>query len=156
QLKAQIDGGNEAAAVEAVRQMALMVDPPLESLVDAATSTNQRVGREAKARLDALVDDWQQRVDNGHLSPRETSNLELLAAALDRDRKSFATSDYAWLATATRKIVRIANKNTVADATPEIAVHCESLLALTGTARAVNPSTKASLPSSQPLAANSQ
>jgi hypothetical protein len=140
QLNAQIDEGKPDVAVQSVRQMARMTDPPLDALVAAAASANDSVAQAARSSIDGLLDVWVEKIAIGYASATATANLQALAAALDEHRKAFPTTDHSWLADITQKIVRLANRSSAGDASG-IALHCESVLAMTGPQRNTVPQT---------------
>ena len=130
ELTARITNGSVKEARAALEQIVRMPDPPLEVLVAAATSPTPQVARGAQTSISELLRKWQRQLNANRRVRRVAHQLELLAAALDVDRGTFSTRDYRWLAKTTETIVRLANQAPPSDA-PALAVHCESLLALT-------------------------
>jgi len=131
-LTTRISGGSVEEARAALDQIVRMPGPPLEVLVVAAASPTREVAQCAQTSISELLRKWRRQLRANRRGRYIAHQLELLAAELDVDRESFSTRDYPWLAKTTESIVRLANRAPPSDA-PGLAVHCESLLALTCT-----------------------
>jgi hypothetical protein len=125
-------GGDQEAAL-AVRQLAKMPRPPLESLVTAATSPSRPVADEAQLAINDLLRRWQRQLKSGKVRPVQ-KQLDALAESLDRHSVSFTPRDYAWLARTAEKIIQLANRASPTG-NAALAVHCDALLAITNQTR---------------------
>jgi len=130
-LTAKISSGTVKDAKAALDQIVRMPDPPLEVLVAAAASPTRQVAQRAQTSISELLRKWRRQVKATRRGRHIANQLEVLATALDVDRGTFSSRDYPWLAKTTESIVRLANAIPLPNA-PDLAVHCESLLALTG------------------------
>ncbi len=129
-LTAKISNGNEKEAGAALDQIVRMPEPPLDVLVAAAASPTRQIARHAQTSISELLRKWQRQLTANRRVRRIAHQLELLVATLDENRNTFSTRDHAWLAKTAERIVRLANAAPPQDALG-LAVHCESLVALT-------------------------
>jgi len=60
----QIAHGEKADAAAAVRQLAAISNPPLEVLVDAASSDERATAEAAQVALNRLLSQWKQQLDD--------------------------------------------------------------------------------------------
>ena len=130
-LADQVAHGDKAEATSAVRQLAAIPSPPLSVLVEAATSDEHATAEAAQVAINRMLSRWQREVDKKQRISSVASQLTELAAALAAQRRAFAPADYPWLAGATRKIVRLANK-CPAKKTPLVALHCDEIMSVVG------------------------
>jgi hypothetical protein len=129
-LTVRISSGSVKEARAALDQIVRMPNPPLEVLVAAAASPTPKVARRAQASISELRRRWQRQLNANRRARRVGQQLEVLVAMLDESREAFSTRDYPWLGKTTESIVRLANAAPPSDALG-LAVHCESLMALT-------------------------
>jgi len=127
ELAACIAHGPEDEAVAALRQMARLPDPPLETFVVAAASPTRVVARQAQDTVDELLREWRCQLKSDHGACRIAARLERLAAALDAQRESVSPLDYSWLGMTAETILRLSESAPSIDAI-DLAVHCDSLL----------------------------
>jgi hypothetical protein len=129
ELSDQITRGEIKAAKAALRQMSHLSRPPLDVFVTAAVAPSRQVAQQAQTSITELVRKWRADVETDRNVSRVARQLEDLAAGLNAHRDAFTTLDYPWLAQTTEQIVRLAN-STPETTSPELAMNCESLLAL--------------------------
>jgi hypothetical protein len=130
-LADQVAHGEKNEATAAVRQLAAIPSPPLPILVEAATSDEHAAADAAQLAINRLLSKWQRQVDKKERVSTVAGQLTELAAALAAQRQAFPRVDYPWLASATRKLLRIASK-CPAKQTPLVAMHCDQILNLVG------------------------
>lgn len=130
ELAVVVATGTEDEAVAALRQMAQMPEPPLETFAVAAISPSRPVACQAQESIGELLRKWRIQAKKPINLARVAARLERLAALLHAERDSICELDYRWLTRTTERVLRLANS-----APPEdplnLAVHCESLLAIT-------------------------
>lgn len=124
----QIAHGEKADAAAAVRQLAAISNPPLEVLVDAASSDERATAEAAQVALNRLLSQWKQQLDDHQRTSRISAQLTELAKYLATQRRAFTKADYPWLAGTTHKIMTLAN-SCPAKRTPLVAMHCDQILA---------------------------
>ncbi len=129
ELADQVARGEKSEATAAVRQLAAIPNPPLTVLVEAAASDERATAEAAQVAINRIMGKWQRQVNKQQRVSSVASGLTELAGALAEQRRAFAPADYLWLASATRKIVRLANK-CPAKKTPLVAMHCDSIMSV--------------------------
>jgi hypothetical protein len=129
ELSDRIAHGEVKDAKTALRQMSHLSRPPLHVFVTAAVAPSRQVARQAQTSITELVRNWRADLEAGRHVRRVSQQLEELASGLNEHRNAFSSLDYPWLAQTTEQIVRLANL-TPEEMTPELAMNCESLLAL--------------------------
>jgi hypothetical protein len=130
-LADQVARGDKAEATAAVQKLAAIPRPPISVLVDAATSDERATAEAAQVAINKMLSKWQRQVEKKQRISSVASQLTELAAALAAQRRAFAPVDYPWLASATRKIVRLAN-DCPAKKTPLVALHCDEIMSVVG------------------------
>lgn len=128
-LADQVAHGDKAEATAAVRQLAAIPRPPLSVLVEAATSDERATAEAAQVEINRMLGQWQKQVDRKQRIGSVSGQVTELAATLAAKRREFSSADFSWLSSATRKIVRIANK-CPAKKTPLVALHCDEIMAV--------------------------
>lgn len=128
-LADQVAHGDKAEATAAVRQLAAIPRPPLSVLVEAATSDERATAEAAQVEINRMLGQWQRQVDRKQRIGSVSGQVTELAATLAAKRREFSSADFPWLSSATRKIVRIANK-CPAKKTPLVALHCDEIMAV--------------------------
>lgn len=128
-LSNRITRGEVKEAKAALRQMSHLSRPPLDVFITAATAPSRQVAQQAQTSITELVRNWRADLEADRHVRRVARQLEELAAGLNEHRDAFSTLDYPWLAQTTEQIVRLANSTPEATS-PELAMNCESLLAL--------------------------
>jgi hypothetical protein len=129
ELADQVARGEKSEATAAVRQLAAIPNPPLSVLVEAAAADERATAEAAQVAINRIMGQWQRQVDKQQRLSSVASGLTELAGALAEQRDAFAPADYPWLASVTRKIVRLANKYP-AKKTPLVAMHCDSIMSV--------------------------
>ena len=130
-LADQVAHGDKAEATAAVRKLAAIPRPPISVLVDAATSDERATAEAAQVAINKMLSKWQKQVEKKQRISSVARQLTELAEALAAQRRAFAPADYPWLASATRKIVRLANE-CPARKTPLVALHCDEIMSIVG------------------------
>jgi hypothetical protein len=130
-LADQVARGDKAEATAAVRKLAAIPSPPISVLVGAATSDERATAEAAQVAINKMLSKWQKQVEKKQRISSVASQLTALAAALAAQRREFVPADYPWLASATRKIVRLANE-CPARKTPLVALHCDEIMSIIG------------------------
>lgn len=128
-LSEEIAHGEKSNASTAVLQLAAISNPPLPLLVEAAACDATDTVEAAQIAINKLLDDWQHQVDNGERLGRVADQVSELAEALAEQRRSFPTSNYAWLASVTHKMIRVAEK-CPSKTMPLFALHCDEMMSL--------------------------
>jgi hypothetical protein len=118
-----------ADASAAVRQLAGMSLPPIEVLVAAATSGDRRVADEARQAIDKLLRRSRHDVEAGRRTKVASRHLTELARALATHGEQFSAADHVWLKATAQSILSLANQ-IPAKHSPEVAIHCDTILAL--------------------------
>ena len=129
-LSGRIAHGKVKDAKAALRQMSRMSRPPLDVFITAAAAPSRQVAEQAQSSVSELIRKWKADLLADRNVRRVARQLEDLAAGLNEHRDNFSSLDYPWLAQTTEQIVRLAN-STPLEMTPELAINCESLFALT-------------------------
>jgi len=129
ELADQVARGEKSEATTAVRQLAAIPNPPLSVLVEAAAADERATAEAAQVAINRIIGQWQRQVDKQQRVSSVASGLTELAGALAEQRRAFAPADYPWLASATRKIVRLANQ-CPANKTPLVAMHCDTIMSV--------------------------
>ena len=114
-----------------MRKLAAIPRPPISVLVDAATSDERATAEAAQVAINKMLSKWQKQVEKKQRISSVARQLTELAEALAAQRRAFAPADYPWLASATRKIVRLANE-CPARKTPLVALHCDEIMSIVG------------------------
>ncbi len=127
ELVDQIAHGEKAEAAAAVRQLAAISNPPLEVLVDAASSDERATAEAAQVALNRLLSQWKQQLDDHQRTGRIAAQLTELAKYLATQRRAFTQADYPWLADTTHQVLTLANR-CPAKKTPLVARHCDEIL----------------------------
>jgi hypothetical protein len=130
-LADQVARGDKSEATAAVRKLAAIPRPPISVLVDAATSDERATAEAAQVAINKMLSKWQKQVEKKQRISSVASQLTELAEALAAQRRAFAPADYPWLASATRKIVWLANE-CPAKKTPLVALHCDEIMSIVG------------------------
>ncbi len=128
-LADQVAHGEKVEATTAVRQLAAIPNPPLSILAEAAASDEHATADTAQVAINRMLGLWQRQVDKKQRVNSVAGQVTELAAALAAQRHAFPPSDYPWLSSATRKIVRVANK-CPAKKTPMVALHCDEIMSV--------------------------
>lgn len=129
ELVDQIAHGEKSEATAAVRQLAALSNPPLDVLVDAASSDERATAEVAQVAINRLLSQWKLQVENRQRTGRVTAELNDLATQLATQRRAFAKADHPWLASTTHAIIRLANQ-CPSKKTPLVAIHCDEILAM--------------------------
>lgn len=129
ELSRRVAGAPEEEAALALRQLTQLREPPVETIVVAATSPAREVALQAQESVLDLLRKWQHESATERGAAHVAARLERLANALEAERDNFASLDFPWVERATEKMLRLANA-----APPDdllcFAGNCESLLAL--------------------------
>jgi hypothetical protein len=120
--------GETREAIEAVRKLAAMPNPPIEALVIAAAADEHETAEAGQGALSRLLRRWQRDIDTQQQTSTVSAHLSELAKSLAENLGEFSESDHAWLATTAGKILQLAN-TFPADRTPSVAIHCDKVLA---------------------------
>jgi hypothetical protein len=120
-----------ADAAAAVRQLTTMSRPPIDVLVKAAASGERDVADEAQHGISKLLRRLQRRIENKRGLRTASRQLAELAESLAAQQQEFSTADHPWLASTTRKIVRLANQIPPRHS-PLVSVHCDAILGAIG------------------------
>jgi hypothetical protein len=129
-----ISHGETRDAMEAVHKLATIPNPPIPVLVTAAASDEHETAGAAQVAIDRLLRRWQRDVELRKQYGTIASQLSELAKSLAESQTEFSDADHAWLESAVRKIMHIANKFPPAK-TPLVAVHCDAVLTAIGAGR---------------------
>jgi hypothetical protein len=142
---------DEAAA--AARQLAVISNPPLELLVDVASSDDRSRAGAAQVALSRVLDQFERDVAAGQRMRQISNQVTEFAAALAGHRRAFSRLSYPWLLDTTGRILRIASR--CPTKSPLLAMHCDDVMAVVKLSRpvapavaepAVTPASTASLP----------
>lgn len=135
ELSRRIATAPEDEATRALRQITQLRDPPIETIVLAATSPAREVSRQARDSIADLLRKWQHESQSDRGAARVAARLERLAVALAAEQAELSALDLPWLEATTEKMLRLAT-----DAPPDDALTftecCESLLLLVRGGRA--------------------
>ena len=126
-----ISHGQTQEAVEAVHRLATIPNRPIAVLVAAAASDKHETAKAARVSLDRLLGRWQRDVETKKRYGAIDTQLGDLAKCLAETQTEFSNSGRAWLESAVRKILQMANKFPPAK-TPLVAVHCDAVLTAIG------------------------
>lgn len=148
ELVDQIAHGEKSEATAAVRQLAALTNPPLDVLVDAASSDERATAEVAQVAINRLLSQWKQQVENQQRTGRVTAQLNDLTTQLATQRRAFAKADHPWLASTTHAIIRLANQ-CPPKKTPLVAIHCDEILAMIGAADDADTTSARSSPASR-------
>lgn len=129
ELSCRVATAPENDATLALRQLASLREPPLETIVLAAASPTREVALQAQDSIGTLLRKWQHEAKSSRGAALVAARLERLAAALDAERTSLASLDLPWLEHTTEKMLHLAN-SAPPESTFEFAEYCESLLLL--------------------------
>jgi hypothetical protein len=129
----QIARGEKSQAAAAVRQLGVISNPPIPILVEAAACDDRATVEAAQVTINKLLDEWEQQVDNHRRLSRVAEQVSQLAGSLAAQRRTFPTSRYPWLASATHTMLRIADK-CPPTTTSLLALHCDEIMAQVATA----------------------
>lgn len=129
-----ISHGETRDAIDAVHKLATIPNPPIPVLVTAAASDEHETAGAAQVAIDRFLRRWQREVESKKRYGTIASQLSELAKSLAETQTEFSEADHAWLESAVRKILRIANKFPPAK-TPLVAVHCDAILTAIGAGR---------------------
>lgn len=127
-LADRIAHGSTPEATAAVRQLAAMPHPPVTVLVTAAASPDHDIAAEAQCAIGDVLRFCQRRIKTGRDLDDVSERLAVLAAALAQHQELFSAADQVWIGKTARKAVRLANQMPP-DVAPELAVHCDAILA---------------------------
>src|SRR5262245_15079268 len=127
ELDERVSHGSTDEATDAVRNLATIPRPPLALLVKAAASPNLDVAREAQQAIDEHLKFCQREVTADRNSKLVSRQLAVLAEALAIERHLFSVTDYPWVESTTRKVLRLANK-IPSKTTPLVAARCDEIL----------------------------
>jgi hypothetical protein len=133
-LADRISHGETRDAIEAVHKLATIPNPPIPVMVTAAASDEHETAGAAQVAIDRLLRRWQRDVESKKRYGTIASQLSELAKSLADTQADFSDADHAWLESAVRKILRIANKFPPTK-TPLVAVHCDAVLTAIGAGR---------------------
>jgi hypothetical protein len=128
-LADRVARGEKSESASAVRQLAAIPKPPLAVLVEASASDERVTAETAQVAINRLLGQWQKQVDTNERTSSVAAQLTELTAALAAHRDAYAPADYPWLAGATRKVMRIAEK-CPPKKTPLVALHCDEIFAV--------------------------
>lgn len=120
--------GETREAMDAVRKLAAMPNPPIPVLVAAAASDEHETAEAGQVAISRLLRRWQRDIQKKHRIGAVANQLCELAQTLAEKQNDFAKSDHPWLAITTGKILKLANK-LPAKRTPLVAIHCDAILA---------------------------
>jgi hypothetical protein len=129
-----ISHGETRDAIEAVHKLATIPNPPIPVIVTAAASDEHETAGAAQVAIDRLLRRWQRDVESKKRYGTIASQLSELAKSLADTQAEFSESDHAWLESAVRKILRIANMFPPTK-TPLVAAHCDAVLTAIGAGR---------------------
>ncbi|MGD9632039.1 MAG: hypothetical protein AB7G28_15205 [Pirellulales bacterium] len=127
ELSRRIATAPEEEATLALRQMTQLREPPIETIVVAATSPAREVARQAQDSIADLLQKWQHESKSSRGAARVAARLERLSLALDAEQTELSALDLAWLERTTERMLRIANQAPPEDAL-RFSERCESLL----------------------------
>jgi hypothetical protein len=127
ELGDRVAHGDSPDASAAVRQLAAMPRAPVSILVSAATSGDREVAEEAKHCIGRLLRRVQRQIEAGGRARPVARQLAELAESLAAQRTMFSPADDRWLASTTRKVLRLAHRIPPRH-TPVVAVHCDAIL----------------------------
>ncbi len=130
ELSAILSAGSVREAETALQQLARLPEPPIEVIVAAATSPSRQVAQQAQLSISEMLRKWHCQFRKSNNQAQVSQRIARLAEALNKERNSFLTIDYPWLANTTKSLVRLANSASPRDPA-SLAVQCESLLLLT-------------------------
>jgi hypothetical protein len=129
-----ISHGETQEAIGAVHKLAMMPNPPVAVLVTLAASDEHETANAARVSLDRLLRRWQRDVESTKSYGSIGTQLGDLAKCLAETQTEFSNADHAWLESAVRRILRMANKFPPAK-TPLVAVHCDAIFSAIGGGR---------------------
>jgi hypothetical protein len=127
-LADQVAHHDTPEATAALRNLAAMPRPPLDILVQAATSADPEIAHEAQHLIDGLLRRWQRQIETERRVAAVARQLTALAKLLEELQPSFSRGDHRWLSTTARRILRLANRIS-SPHSPLVAVHCDAVLA---------------------------
>lgn len=130
-LADRIAHGEPREAIDAVRKLAAMPNPPIATLVVAAAADEHETAEAAQVSISRLLRRWQRDIESKQHLSAVASHLSELAQSLAENQNEFANTDHPWLASTARKIVRLANMFPP-QKTPTVALHCDAILMAPG------------------------
>jgi hypothetical protein len=120
--------GEHDEAAAAARQLAAISSPPLELLVDVASSDDRSRAGAAEVALSRVLDRFEKDATAGRRLRQISNQTTELAAALADHRRAFSRVSYPWLLDTTGRILSIASR--CPTKSPLLALHCDDVMSV--------------------------